>query len=183
MTAISYNQEHEIKAEIAYTADLIGSTKLSEKTVDFLYQDLKQGGFNDYEIMKKTLLRMRDTYNGKLTKQKIIEFYNAEKQNIQAALPPRLGEKTYQESEEQFQARIEDGNKKWQVIVLIKKFKEFRDLWKQSLTFDAQGNPHSPNGFLENARAILRANPELKAKCVAFLREQNIKAPFEWERI
>ena len=183
MSEIRFEQVNEIKAEIAYTADLIGSTKLSEKTVDFLYQDLTQGGFNDYEIMKKTLLRMRDTYNGKLTKQKLIEFYNAEKQNFQAALPPRLGEKTYQESEAEYLARIEDGNKKWQVIILIQKFKEFRDLWKQSLIFDTQGNPKSQNGFLENARAILRVNPELKVKCVAFLQEQNIKAPFEWERI
>ena len=179
---IAASQEGTIKAELAYTSELVG-TRMSEKTVDFLYQDLLDGGFDDYEIMKKALLRIRDTYTGKMTKQKLIEFYNAEKQNIQAALPPRLGIETHAESEEQFQARIEDGNKKWQVIVLIQKFKEFRDLWRQSLTFDAQGNPHSPNGFLENARAILRANPELKAKCVAFLREQNIKAPFEYERI
>lgn len=180
---VTQDQEHEIKAEIAYTAELIGSTKLSEKTVDFLYQDLLNGGFDDYQVMKKALLRMRDTYNGKLTKQKLVEFYNAAKQDFQAALPPRLGETTYQESEQEFQARVEESNRKWQVIVLIREIKEFRDLWRQSLHFDAQGNPHSPNGFLANARAILTANPELKAKCVAFLKEHNEKAPFEFARI
>ena len=176
---ITQNQEHEIKAEITYTAELIGSTKLSEKAIDFLYQDLLNGGFDDYQVMKKALLRMRDTYNGKITKQKLVEFYNAVKQDFQAAYTPQIG---YKESEEEYEQRIADANKKWQVILLLKGVKEFRDLWRQSLTFDAQGSPHSPN-FLANARAILTANPELKAKCVAFLKEHKEKAPFEFSRI
>ena len=168
---ITQNQEHEIKAEIAYTTELIGSTKLSEKAIDFLYQDLLNGGFDDYYVMKKALLSMRDTYNGRMTKQKLVEFYNTVKQDLKATHTPQIG---YKESEEEYKQRVDDSNKKWQVIALIAGVKEFRELWRQSSRED---------DFLANARAILMANPELKAKCVAFLKEHKENAPFEFARI